>query len=389
MKGRRRDDRPLHVLRLSWPAEEQPGAFLVEPSASEADLLLLAEGPDALLVSGGSVARVARGEGDDELLSRAATHARTGADTRRIRGRAAVAGDLIAYGERLRGARAVGEVHEALADCAQSVVGGCAALVLQRDATGLRPAGAPGQPPARALPFLPRMAERQGTLTSAECTRGDELAYAPLLDALGARMLAFAACGDDRLLCLVERRGDRVLDEADWALLHALAGQAEDAAERIRLQARVSELEVRDPVTGLANRRQLEVAAPRVEAAAQRGDGLAVVMLGLEWPGVPFEPERDAVLRSVAASLQDTARASDLTVRYADDQFLVLLPGSWTTGAMVFLRRLRERLAGVVSLSAGIAEFAPAADTLDRVIATAAGKLEAVRRTRHLPSVPA
>ena len=376
----------MHVLRLSWPAEDAPGAFPVEPAASEADLLLLAvERPDALLVSGGSVARVARGDGDDELLSRAATHARV--DTRRIRGRAAVAGDLIGFGERLRGARALGEVHEALADCARSVVGGCAALVLQRDGTELRPAGAPG--PTHALPFLPRMAERQGTLTSAECTAGDERAYGPLLDALGAHMLAFVACGDDRLLCLAERRGDRVLDEADWALLHALAGQAEDAAERIALRERVRELEVRDPVTGLANRRQLEVAAPRVEAAAQRGDGLAVVMLGLEWPGAPFEPERDAVLRSVAASLQDTARASDLTVRYADDQFLVLLPGSWTTGAMVFLRRLRESLAGVVSLSAGIAEFAPAADTLDRVIASAAAKLEAVRRTRHLPSVPA
>lgn len=389
MKGRRRDDRPLHVLRLSWPAEETPGTFPVEPAAaSEADLLLLAvEGPDALLVSGGSVARVARGEGDDELLSRAATHART--DTRRIRGRAAVAGDLIEFGERLRGAASIADVHEALADCARSVVGGCAALVLQRDGTDLRLAGAPGQPPSRALPFLPRMAERQGTLTSAECTAGYEREYGALLDALEARMLAFVACGDDRLLCLVERRGDRVLDEADWALLHALAGQAEDAAERIVLRARVRELEVRDPVTGLANRRQLEVAAPRVEAAAQRGDGLAVVMLGLEWPDVPFEPERDAVLRSVAASLQDTARASDLTVRYADDQFLVLLPGSWTTGAMVFLRRLRESLAGVVSLSAGIAEFAPAADTLDRVIASAAGKLETVRRTRHLPSVPA
>jgi diguanylate cyclase (GGDEF)-like protein len=261
--------------------------------------------------------------------------------------------------------------------------------VLQRDGTDLRPAGEPGQALARALPFLPRMSERQGTLTSADCTAGDERAYGPLLDALEARMLAFVACGDDRLLCIIERRGDRVLDEADWTLLRALAGQAEDAAERIALRARVRELEVRDPVTGLANRRQLEVAAPRVEAAAQRGDGLAVVMLGLEWPDLPIEPERDAVLRSVAVSLQDTARASDLTVRYADDQFLVLLPGSWTTGAMVFLRRLRESLAGVVSLSAGIAEFAPAADTLDRVIASAAGKLEAVRRTRHLPSVPA
>ncbi|MFW5947250.1 MAG: diguanylate cyclase domain-containing protein, partial [Gemmatimonadota bacterium] len=75
---------------------------------------------------------------------------------------------------------------------------------------------------------------------------------------------------------------DDPFDAEELELLNAMAEQAAIAIENARLFERVSQMSVTDPLTGLANRRQLQHELGREFAAARRGRDLAVVMFDLD-----------------------------------------------------------------------------------------------------------
>jgi diguanylate cyclase (GGDEF)-like protein len=100
-----------------------------------------------------------------------------------------------------------------------------------------------------------------------------------------------------------------------------------------------------DALTGLRNRRGLELAASHALATAAHG-GLQLVYLDLDgFKGVNDRlghAEGDRALVAVADILRSTFRAADVIGRVGGDEFLVLVaPGS---DAELAARRLQERL---------------------------------------------
>ena len=90
---------------------------------------------------------------------------------------------------------------------------------------------------------------------------------------------------------------------------------------------------VRDPLTGLYNRRYLDETLPReVHRALRDNQGLAVVMIDLDnfksfndqWR----HEAGDLVLLGVAEALLDGLRASDIACRYGGEEILVVMPGA-------------------------------------------------------------
>src|SRR5690606_27706270 len=75
---------------------------------------------------------------------------------------------------------------------------------------------------------------------------------------------------------------NRPFDESDLELLQALADQVAIAIENARLFEQVRALSLTDPLTGLANRRQLERELNREFSAARRGRKLVVVIFDLD-----------------------------------------------------------------------------------------------------------
>ena len=176
---------------------------------------------------------------------------------------------------------------------------------------------------------------------------------------------------------------DRQFSTDDVELLQALADQAAIAIENARLFQQVHSLSHTDPMTKLANRRQLERDLTREFAAARRGRQLVAVMFDLN--GFKAYNDRyghlagDEALCVFANVLAQETRAMNLAARYGGDEFIVLLADSDIIGARIFVERMRAEFAraaatlsrGLLSVSAGIAEYNSEMKSPDELLAAA------------------
>lgn len=128
-----------------------------------------------------------------------------------------------------------------------------------------------------------------------------------------------------------------------------------------------------DPLTGLANRRLMEIALQQGWAGALRGEGLAVMMIDLdhfkEINDTFGHRMGDEVLKVVGETLRSEARGVDVVARYGGDEFLVIMPRGHAAGARTLAARLKRRLVGWVDFTPGIACYTPSlnqpADLID------------------------
>lgn len=132
-----------------------------------------------------------------------------------------------------------------------------------------------------------------------------------------------------------------------------VTARAVELQQRVqRLTQRVIELEAdawSDPLTGLANRRQLSARIMQMFAEAVRYEGeLAVILIDID--GFKLLNDTlghragDEFLRSVARTISASIRSSDLAVRYGGDEFVILLPRTSSDSAKEAALRLRKAL---------------------------------------------
>lgn len=147
-------------------------------------------------------------------------------------------------------------------------------------------------------------------------------------------------------------------------LLDRLGNQASIAVENARLHEQIRALSLTDPLTGLANRRHLEMFLEKEFAAAQRGRALAVVLFDLdrfkEYNDAAGHQAGDEALRAFGRILGTQTRAMNLSARYGGDEFVAVLADSAREGALIHVSRVAEAVAGDpklqgIGVSAGIA----------------------------------
>ncbi len=138
---------------------------------------------------------------------------------------------------------------------------------------------------------------------------------------------------------------------------------------RFRLLTRLSaltsqhynDLAMRDPLTGLFNRRQLESSLEREVASVNRGQlgNIALFMIDLDG----FKPINDKygheigdiVLRSVATRLTESARINDTVARIGGDEFTLICPDLHSKEDVdVFCQRLLNSLKRAIQTHAGL-----------------------------------
>jgi diguanylate cyclase (GGDEF)-like protein len=135
-------------------------------------------------------------------------------------------------------------------------------------------------------------------------------------------------------------------------LARAMADSMSLALSNIALREKLRTQSLRDPLTGLYNRRYMEDALERYVSLAERtASSTAVLMIDLDnFKRVNDEhghAKGDAVLRDVAAQLIGGLRPSDVVARYGGEELMVILPGCSLEGAQLKAEGLRARIEGL------------------------------------------
>lgn len=143
-------------------------------------------------------------------------------------------------------------------------------------------------------------------------------------------------------------RFPRAFSEEDQDALRRLASQASVALRNARLHASLRALSLTDPLTGLPNRRHLDVHMEREVAAAKRGRELMAVIFDVDHFKT-FNDRHghlagDQALRAFADILQEENRAMNLVARYGGDEFVSILSDSIDDGADRYVGRVRARM---------------------------------------------
>lgn len=178
--------------------------------------------------------------------------------------------------------------------------------------------------------------------------------------------------GEVSAILLLTRVGaDRAYTELDGSIADLLSAQVAIALQNADLHAQVAESAVRDPLTGLLNRRYFDEAVETAFAAARRsGTELSLIVLDLDrFSDVNNEHGHtvgDGVLRRVARAMSAAVRTSDIVARYGGEEFVIIAPGSSQNDAVALAERIRlavatearrpvEGLVVPLTISAGVA----------------------------------
>ncbi len=119
--------------------------------------------------------------------------------------------------------------------------------------------------------------------------------------------------------------------------------------EKERLSAELERLSLQDPLTGLFNRRYLDLHFPELlEVFGARQSQVAVAMIDIDFFKTVNDQFShligDAVLRQIGALLQQNLRPSDIATRYGGEEFLIIFPGATLDVAHLRCEQLRAEI---------------------------------------------
>ena len=174
----------------------------------------------------------------------------------------------------------------------------------------------------------------------------------------------------DRVVGALAARSKQVrrFTDADVQMLGRLAAQASTALDNAELHASIQALSLTDALTGLSNRRHLQLHLEREVAAARRGRKLTLVLFDLDsfkhYNDTLGHVVGDQLLKAFAEVLTHENRAMNLVARYGGDEFVSVLSEGDERGAQGYLERIQAGVKGHrllashgVTVSSGIAAF--------------------------------
>jgi diguanylate cyclase (GGDEF)-like protein len=134
--------------------------------------------------------------------------------------------------------------------------------------------------------------------------------------------------------------------ETERAKVFRVADQLALALANLKLRQTLREQSIRDPLTGLHNRRYCEESLNReISRAVRDGQPVVVVMVDIDkfksYNDQYGHDGGDAVLRALARLMKDSARAGDIVSRYGGEEFAILLHATPLSGAIVWSEKLR------------------------------------------------
>jgi diguanylate cyclase (GGDEF)-like protein len=195
-------------------------------------------------------------------------------------------------------------------------------------------------------------------------------------------------------------RSDGTEDErttANSKLARILANNVGLGIANLKLRESMRNLSIRDPLTGLFNRRYMQEALIQEQHRSRRNKvELAVLMIDIDY----FKKYNDkfghdggdAVLRVLGTFLRGHVRKSDIVCRYGGEEFAVILSPSTAEGATTRAEKIREetqlmkvhhanRDLGSITLSLGVAMFPEHGNDAESIVKAADVALYRAKRS--------
>ena len=179
------------------------------------------------------------------------------------------------------------------------------------------------------------------------------------------------------------------------AFLHILTDHAAIAIENARDVARIQQLTITDDTTGLFNVRHLyNVLDNELKRSAKQRKPVSLAFIDLD----RFKLVNDVhghlvgseLLGRIGARLQELSRKQDLCFRYGGDEFVILMPETSASEALIVATGLHQQLMHsrfqmknglelTVSASVGLATCPPETAAVHAIIGTADSRMYAVK----------
>ncbi|HEU5002019.1 MAG TPA: diguanylate cyclase [Actinomycetota bacterium] len=175
----------------------------------------------------------------------------------------------------------------------------------------------------------------------------------------------------------------------------SVAGQISMATANLKLRDKLRTLSIRDPLTGLFNRRYMEETLTReISLAGRRHTPLSVLQLDIdrfkEFNDAYGHEAGDAVMRHVSQAMQRLFRVSSVACRYGGEEFTIVLPDCALADAVGRAEELRRLLASAgvphgrtllaaPTITCGVATFPQHAGTAEGLVGCADAALYAAK----------
>jgi len=201
---------------------------------------------------------------------------------------------------------------------------------------------------------------------------------------------------------------DGPLEPDDRTTALALIRQAETALLNTFLHEEAQSLAITDGLTGLWNRRQLELSAGiEVERASRFGEPFAVLVADLDRFKIVNDTYGhqvgDAALVELSHRFKAATRDVDIVARYGGEEFVLLLPRTDVEGGMALAEKVRHAVGDrpfkvddmslPLTISIGVAVYPRHGSSFREVLGIADAALYQAKRTRDAvgvaPSDPA
>jgi diguanylate cyclase (GGDEF)-like protein len=178
-----------------------------------------------------------------------------------------------------------------------------------------------------------------------------------------------------------------MLEQADQGLLSRVAGEVAQALASLRYREALRNMAIRDPLTGLFNRRYLEeYLEMEIARTHRKGAKLSVVMIDIDhfkrFNDTFGHEAGDAILREIGQFLLRQTRTGDAACRYGGEEFIVAMWEATPDAALERAETLREevklvrvqaggKLLPPITMSLGIAAFPDHATLADDLVRAA------------------
>jgi diguanylate cyclase (GGDEF)-like protein/PAS domain S-box-containing protein len=161
------------------------------------------------------------------------------------------------------------------------------------------------------------------------------------------------------------------LADSELSFKTTFAGQVGLSVANIRLREALRTQSIKDPLTGLYNRRYLEEMLEReIRRAVRAEQALGLLMLDLDYfkkfNDTYGHDAGDTVLRETGTFLAKSIRAEDVVCRFGGEEFVIILPTADLSAACARAERIRSKLRemtvlhqgqslGMITVSVGVA----------------------------------